>query len=266
MPTPVKRVLSRAISASFGEDGKVVEADGLRFVSSKDRVFARLLLEGYYEPLLTKTALSLVRKGDHVVDVGANFGWYTVQMARAVGDGGRVSSFEPMPSAFQKLSKNIELNGFGGLVQATNAAVGAQAGSVQMSSEDSERETALSYVQAEAPGETQLVALDTSLSGGPVSFMKIDVEGFEQHVLQGAGTVLGSDSPPWIQVELNDHALERAGTSRAELVDLLGGFGYTFHECHADGGLIPMSKNATDVFARPAQGEFRDRIAVADQN
>ena len=59
----------------------------------------------------------LIRPGDHVVDVGANIGWYTKVLAESVGNDGLVCSIEPMPMTFEILSycvhqlelKNVEL-------------------------------------------------------------------------------------------------------------------------------------------------------------
>lgn len=54
----------------------------------------------------------IVKQGDVVLDIGANIGYFTILAAKAVGTAGKVFSFEPEPTNFKYLSKNIEVNGF----------------------------------------------------------------------------------------------------------------------------------------------------------
>src|SRR5258708_11318539 len=54
----------------------------------------------------------LLQPGQNVIDIGANFGVYTLSMAQKVGPGGQVWAFEPAPSTAQFLARGIEENGF----------------------------------------------------------------------------------------------------------------------------------------------------------
>ena len=67
---------------------------------------------GIYGELDTSSVENLINKGDHVVDVGAAIGYYTLILARAVGPKGLVFAFEPKIERFEILKKNIELNGY----------------------------------------------------------------------------------------------------------------------------------------------------------
>jgi hypothetical protein len=75
----------------------------------------------------------------------------------------------------------------------------------------------------------------------PVSFLKIDVEGFEHQVLQGARHLL-SEMRPLVLCEFNDIVLRDAGSSASELLDLFGRLGY-----EAVPGWLPASGNLTGV-------------------
>ena len=82
----------------------------------------RIALEKY-EPYETKLILKQTKKGDVVVDVGANIGYYTILLADKVGKNGKVYAFEPDKLNFEILVKNIKANNLKNVI-AVNAAVG----------------------------------------------------------------------------------------------------------------------------------------------
>src|SRR2546427_3878451 len=59
-----------------------------------------------------KVVKKIVKKGDTVLDLGANIGYWTCLLADLVGVTGRVFAFEPSPYNFQLLKKNVEMNGY----------------------------------------------------------------------------------------------------------------------------------------------------------
>ena len=68
------------------------------FVDTRDEVVAaQLIARGYWETWIEKVVRSLIRPGDHVIDIGANHGYYTLGMAAGVGPTGRVVAFEANP-------------------------------------------------------------------------------------------------------------------------------------------------------------------------
>ncbi len=78
----------------------------------EDRVMTEYILRfGEWERAETATIRSLLRPGDTFIDVGANFGWYTVIASDVVGNDGRVIAFEPAPAALALLRHNIQANG-----------------------------------------------------------------------------------------------------------------------------------------------------------
>jgi len=78
---------------------------------SSDRRIApiELLNFGDYEPVETKMMLGFVDEHSIIVDIGANIGWYSIVLARKARQG-RVFAFEPMPTTFTYLQKNLLLN------------------------------------------------------------------------------------------------------------------------------------------------------------
>ena len=69
-----------------------------------------LLIRRIYEPYETELFKKLIKSGMVVVDIGANIGYYTLLAAKLVGNNGRVYAFEPEPTNYRFLIKNIELN------------------------------------------------------------------------------------------------------------------------------------------------------------
>jgi FkbM family methyltransferase len=166
--------------------------------------------------------LHFLRPGDLFADVGANMGSYTV-LAGAVCRA-RSVSYEPVPSSFERLIANRELNGLGALADCRPRAVGAVAGSVAMTSSYD----AMNHVVASggSAGLTvPVVTLDEDLAEVP-SLMKIDVEGFESEVLRGARRHLADPRLQAIIIELNG-AGRRYGKTDADIHAhlLAAGFG-----------------------------------------
>ena len=71
---------------------------------------------GVYEPLETRIFKRLINRNDVVFDVGANIGYYTLIATKLVGEKGRVFAFEPEPTNFSLLEKNVKLNGYKNVV------------------------------------------------------------------------------------------------------------------------------------------------------
>jgi FkbM family methyltransferase len=136
-----------------------------------------------------------------VVDVGANIGYYTVLLADKVGKNGKVYAFEPDKINFEILVKNIEENKLKNVV-AINAAVGRKEGKLKLhKSEDNFGDHKLYKTplgSAASPldeGETvNIVKLDNFIKG-PVNLMKIDTQGWEPEVIDGARELIKKNKP-----------------------------------------------------------------------
>ena len=88
-----------------------VEIDGNKlFLDKNDSL--NLSINGIYEEFETDLVKKEIHKGDVVIDIGANIGYYTIMFAKLVGDSGKVIAFEPDPTNYELLKKNIEINGF----------------------------------------------------------------------------------------------------------------------------------------------------------
>ena len=165
---------------------------------ARDSVAREVCFTGCYEPQETQLASRLLRRGDVFVDVGANWGYFTLAAAHWVGPSGRVIAFEPEPRLFELLRTNLALNGMA-TARARRLAVGAGPGAMRFAAFDADagnwgvsRSVAPA---ARADFECQTEALDDQLDAeqiDTVQLTKIDVEGGEADVLAGmrAGLLL----------------------------------------------------------------------------
>ena len=138
----------------------------------------------------------IVRPGDVVVEVGANIGAHTVFLAKHVGPLGRVFAFEPQRILFQTLCANLALNHLTN-VYCMQQAVGAEAGSVMVPFWDyskTDNYGAVSLGKYNFGEPVPVVTLD-SLNLHWCNFLKVDVEGMELAVLQGASELIARAAP-----------------------------------------------------------------------
>lgn len=148
---------------------------------------------GEFSALEAALFRQFVRPGWTVLDVGANIGAHTVELARMVGPDGRVIAFEPQRLVHQVLCANMAANGIEN-VMAMQAALGAQAARVAMPRPDYRNAANFGGVSlsATATGPSEPVPVTTidALSLPACHFVKVDVEGMEIEVLRGATATL----------------------------------------------------------------------------
>lgn len=150
--------------------------------------------------------LQLARPGDLFIDVGANVGSYSVLVPKETGCDS--ISFEPVPDTFEVLKKNMAINALNGARHAMfNAGVGEKRSVLRFTAD---RDTTNRVMHSAESGglEVQVVSLDETVPEHRTCWMKVDVEGFEMGVIQGAARVLSEVKG--LVIELNG-AGERFG-------------------------------------------------------
>ena len=191
-----KRVLSRIL----GQPKIFLSTDDLGFAG-------HVMLDGFWEIWLTLFLSRFVKPGMTVVDVGANFGYYTLLFGDAVGSSGQVVAIEPVPSTVQLLRLSIELNGYTRCTALHEVALGQNAtGEAHMFVPPHEPKNAL--VVARALPDTLKVKstnLDTVLKDfARVDLIKIDAEGAELDIVSGMEAVVAKHQPA-VVLEFNAH-------------------------------------------------------------
>jgi len=207
-----------------------------------------LLTRGCFEVDHFRAISALVRAGDTCIDVGANVGLVSLELSRLVGPAGYVLAFEPEPTTFRILTANLARNSLGH-VRAFNLAVSDHAGSAMLelpagrpeygslanvvhpSAGDGPR----SHAQVEVDSLDQ-VALPLLTS---CRLIKLDTEGHELHVLNGASRLIARWRP-YISIEIVPSLLASHGSSSAALIELLGAWGYSVRAM--DGALLDVAR------------------------
>jgi FkbM family methyltransferase len=137
----------------------------------------------------------LLRPGMRAIDVGANYGTYTLAMAKAVGASGRVWAYEPASATARYLRNTIGRNGLA-QVEMCQAALSARRGIGRL---HLDTQVELNRLTADGNGEeVSLTTLDSehlSRSWEPVDFIKIDAEGSELDIIRGGETFFAEQSP-----------------------------------------------------------------------
>jgi FkbM family methyltransferase len=145
---------------------------------------------GTYEPHDSKLVSRYLSPGITFVDIGANFGYYSLMAAAAIGDSGRVFGFEPNPELCDHLRGTIQKNEIMNIT-VEQAGVSDEAGWADLFLPIKRgNNTATMIANAGGrPLRVPVVTLDEYLDRykiARVDFLKIDVDGFEPRVIRGA--------------------------------------------------------------------------------
>ena len=167
-----------------------------------------LFFNGTYEAGTLNVMKKSLRKGDAFIDVGANIGLMSLFASMVVGNSGAVYSFEPEPETFMILKKNIGINKIGN-IHALNIASGDSKSKSFIYTNPYAGRGSASLIRPTNQSnskeyEIYIETLDDFIlkyNVQSVRMLKIDVEGWEIHVLKGAKTLLGSIKAPIICVE-----------------------------------------------------------------
>lgn len=173
---------------------------------------------------------AFVPAGSLVIDVGANVGFFSRRFAKWVGDSGRVIAIEPEDHNYRSLIGALDRDGVLDRVQAIKAVAAASRGPAFL--EINPLHPADHKLSRDGTGvSVAAVTLDELVQGAGdamPALVKIDVQGAEMLVLEGADDIL-KKSGAALFVELHEEGLNRFGTSVAAILDRLDGYGYQAH-------------------------------------
>lgn len=195
-----------------------------------------ILIYETWSPEVTRVFQRFLKSGDHVVDIGANVGYFSLLAATLVGPAGHVTSFEPNPTIYGQLQANIARNRLP--VVAHQAACSDHDGEVGLYISDGWNSGECSFSSLNASGtraqKISCVVADNVLEDRPPpNFIKIDVEGAEMLVLKGLSRTL-SAAHPALCLEVDDRKLVNMGSSSREIYGYLSSFGYTLTRLGVD--------------------------------
>lgn len=172
--------------------------------------------------------MGAIRPGDAVWDIGANVGQYSELFCKMVGERGSVVCFEPLPQCCDAIRARVPNCGW---VRVENVALGNEdtTGRLMVTEESFGNHVATGREEGESIS-VQICRGDTVSQrlGQVPNVLKVDVEGFEEEVLQGMPQVLASATLRSVLVEVHFSKLETRGRSTApiRIEKLLGDNGF----------------------------------------
>jgi len=228
------------LAALLAEDPvlDVAEFEGRFALSSRGHLFRRIVETGEYEPTLTALCREFLDPGRDAIDVGANIGFHTVLFAKRLPRR-RVLSVEPTRAALTRLRRNIALNGVESNVCVFEGAASDASRQMEIKTIPGLEEystlgelahpsvAGAAYVTefVEARKLDQL-ADERQLDCG---FIKIDAEGAEHSIFEGARGLLTKHRPVVVS-ELSDSLLRENGSSAREVVRFLESLDYVVRD------------------------------------
>lgn len=249
---PVDRWPSLARQALFGSPNfllfwlykklcPIVPKGAFKFISNgcehriifdgRNTQFSALYFKAYaggYEAQVTALIDLLIPVDGVFLDIGSNWGWFSLIVASKSGFCGKIHAFEPFPGSFKDLKSTVVQAGLDGRIECHGFALSDRAGTVSMLLPDKFQsgQAIMQEIQNNKDGNIQAKTLD-SLELAKISVIKMDVEGAEAKVIRGAQKTL-SRCQPMIIMENGRHFSEIRKT--LDPLFLLSSLGYQlFH-------------------------------------
>jgi FkbM family methyltransferase len=232
-------------------------------LNPRDPVVSGALTLGVYEKPETKFFCAACRPGMTFLDVGANVGYYTALAISRIGKG-RIVALEPDAESFRYLEQTVAANG------ATNVAcvrkgAAAHDGVLTLHTSSLNRGDNRLYANqlADDSAEVETCRVDTLLSElgiESVDLIKMDVQGFEGHVLRGMRNTLARSSNFLMLMEFWPLGLRSAGTDPTALLLELEQTGARLFELTSRGTLLPLI-DKHDVIARHQGRRYTNIVA-----
>jgi FkbM family methyltransferase len=230
-----KRIITRKPILERLSSGGIIE------LYPGDRL-SELIYKREFESGEQEFTRQFLRAGDIFVDIGANLGLYTIIAAKVVGKQGKVFAFEPAILNYKRLLKNVSLNQLSN-VNCVQAAVSnrKEQGRLKVFHGGYNAHNSLAHQPFRDDFEVENVqciawdeyACENNLQG-KVTLMKIDVEGWELYVLDGAEKTFSQSDSPDLLVEFTDENAQSAGSSCNMLYRKLEELGYKMYQIDAE--------------------------------
>ena len=201
----------------------LASSDKKIIVNAKDRCVCRSIrVTGYWEKKNTRILMNLVKPGQTILEVGANYGYYTLNFAKQLKGKGKIISYEANPAVFKYLEQSVKLNRDEELIRL-----------MPFAASDKKSETFLVYDLANigggqivTPGSPEFdqckasqyclpvksTLIDEDLKDIPhIDLIKIDAEGSEIRALKGAENLIDRSPDLIIVMEWAPEALKKFG-------------------------------------------------------
>lgn len=233
----------------------------LMSVSGSDlSITPELALNGTYEEAELKFLERELRGGDFFIDVGSNVGVFSLVAARRVCAFGRVFAYDANPAVLEHLNRSLVMNWMHDRCITLHRAVGATPGTVTLQFSEkrlgdgniglkgeSTFHKSISRIGELREVEVELVRLDDEFPfDQEIKILKIDVEGFEHQVLNGAERLLKNRCVKFVLMELLEEVAGRQHSRNLEMVNWVLEQGYVLGTIQRTGTFLKSKQNKAD--------------------
>ncbi len=197
------------------------------YVDTRDISLApHILIDGDWEPWITRVFRQRVRLGMRFIDIGANFGWYSVLAADIVGPTGYVTAFEANTIVSNILAKNLAVNGFSSWSKVIPKAVYSESTSVDFNVDTLYMGGSSIFGGRPSDDVSRITVQATSIDDylqdeKRVDFLKIDAEGAEPFIIRGAHTALQKNLGVEIMMEFSTHMIAGSSGSLDGFIEMI---------------------------------------------
>jgi FkbM family methyltransferase len=211
---------------------------------SDHAVLANLIDAGELEPGTRRLIERFLKPGDVFVDVGANLGMISLAAARAMQGKGKIFTFEPFAPTKALLEKTFWLNGFSSILESHGAAVSNRRGHTRLFLGTTSGHHSIFPLDTTATDTAQyvdvpLVTLDDALPAQQqVTLLKIDAEGAELDVINGALATQANNPDMGLIVEFGSSHLRRVGRLPSQWLSVFNERGFKCRAIHPESGVL----------------------------
>lgn len=232
--------LRNVVSPASGKNVSLLFSDSIQLdLSHKDVGHQSLILNGFVELDLTKRIKKLAEQGGLLVDVGANYGYFSCLWAGEKPTN-RSLAFEASPLNVPAIQNNITKNNLTNRVKLESVALGREIGTLNFTLENSEGQTGWGGFTLEGSSTSVEVSVDTldnyaeTHGIDEIDVLKIDVEGADTWVLLGAAQLIREKRIKHLFFEANQSRMALLGIAPDEAENFLTQHGYVVERMSDD--------------------------------
>ena len=234
---------------------------------SKD--FVRWVFRAWKYRLFTeqqeiKFLLENLSPGQTAVDIGSYKGAYTYWMSKRIGSTGKVFAFEPISENFELLRKNVSVNNYNN-VFCEQKAVSNENKKVTMEISDriGDHRIIENKKSNNATIQVDCLTLDKFFKDEQkIDFLKIDTEGFDLHVLQGAENIIKKNKNIVICIEFNPTLLHQNNIQPKSLLNFITSLGFTIFDIDQDENTPSTNNHLLNQYDNGQKDNLTDLLCI----
>jgi FkbM family methyltransferase len=204
------------------------------FLDPNDTIVSKnLATRGIYESAETEIVRREIKKGDMVLDIGANIGYYTLIFAELVGENGKVFAFEPDPDNFALLNKNVQINNYHNVVLIKKGVSDKNGmAKLYLSEKNKGDHRIYDLFDGRKFVEIETIQLDDYFRDykEKIDFIKVDIQGAEVSAFHGMRNILEKNQNVKILTEFWPEGIRNSGANPEEYLQFFTERGFKMYD------------------------------------